>query len=140
MISFPSYENHTVYVPSYVPEDYIVTRVIAHDADINENALLSYQIVSGDDEGIFALDDSSGYLSMNIDYKVTHVHEMELGILVSDNGAPQLSTNAYLYIAFNETMNSTMEDSGETNKGENQRIANRNGIFLGILVVILLVT
>ena len=138
VILFPSDDNDTVTVSSYLRRHSIITHIIADDFDEKENAQLSYHIVSGDLEGIFELDDTSGYLSMKYDYKVTHVHTMELLILVSDNGTPKLSTSAHLYIAFNETMSEADESSLE-NKGKNESIAIIIGVLSGVLVVILLV-
>ena len=141
ILLFPSRDNNTVIMPSFLPKDFIVARILARDRDVGVNAQFSYHIMSYNyefyrDKWMFKLDNLTGILSMKVDHRVTQVRTMRVNIWVADSGRPQLFTQTDLYMVFNETM----PESGDSNDGNDARISNMIGILSGFLLAILLVT
>ena len=88
MITFPQENNRTFEISTKVPLGYNVTRVVVEDEDIGDNARISYSILSGDDGGIFAVDQDVGVISVTQDLSPIEYAEFWLRIIVQDHGTP----------------------------------------------------
>ncbi|KAK2148931.1 hypothetical protein LSH36_474g01048 [Paralvinella palmiformis] len=88
MITFPQENNRTFEVSADAPIGYNVTRIVVEDADIGDNARISYSILSGDDGGIFAVDPDVGVVSVTQDLSAIGYAEFWIRIIVQDHGTP----------------------------------------------------
>ncbi|ESO93788.1 hypothetical protein LOTGIDRAFT_105163 [Lottia gigantea] len=75
-----------------VPLGYHITTFTAIDADSGNNAVLFFNIVSGNNDNTFNIDAYSGrmYLTRTLDYERKAQYDLEIS--VSDAGSPSLST------------------------------------------------
>ena len=95
---FPSQNNNTVRISNEVPIGFVVCYVTARDADIVENARLSFSIYddSGNKhKGLFVVDSTTGAImttSEIVEYDDTLA---KLSVVVQDHGSPvQTATNS----------------------------------------------
>ncbi|XP_077575304.1 LOW QUALITY PROTEIN: protocadherin-10a [Stigmatopora nigra] len=82
--------------PGYLEPGYLVTRVVAMDADDGENARVTYSILRGNELGTFRMDWRTGELrtARRISHKRDSQGHYDLLIEVRDNGQPPLSSSA----------------------------------------------
>ncbi|XP_061536409.1 protocadherin-10a isoform X3 [Phycodurus eques] len=83
-------------LPRTAEPGYLVTRVVAMDADDGENARLSYSILRGNEMGMFRMDWRTGELrtARRIALKRDSQGHYDLLIEVRDHGQPPLSSSA----------------------------------------------
>lgn len=99
-------EGHIVeeMVPRAAPAGYLVTKVIAVDADAGHNAWLSYQIVEATQPNLFSVGLHCGEIrTMRPFVKVDDIKHTLL-VSVTDNGPEALSTTAAVNIAIEDGM------------------------------------
>ncbi|KAI4899928.1 hypothetical protein NFI96_006714 [Prochilodus magdalenae] len=100
----PAAQNGTALerLPRTAEPGYLVTRVIATDADDGENARLSYSVVSGNELGMFRMDWRTGELrtARRVVSKKRDPAQRpyELLVEVRDHGQPPLSASATISI------------------------------------------
>ena len=97
-ILFPNEWNHTVHVPYMTQVGNLVTKIQASDADLNQNSVLSYQITSGDDKGVFAIDEVTGDIKLQQDLMDHKDNRFALVVMVTDGGTPHKTTVSTLWI------------------------------------------
>ena len=78
-VIFPSNQNNTIYVTSAQRVGDVIGRVVAFDADEGENARLSYRIVNGNNDDVFAIDVATGVLSVRQSLSGAHSPAYEIG-------------------------------------------------------------
>ena len=98
MFSFPNRVNQTVQISNTAPLGHVVAQVQAHDDDTGVNARLSYHITSGNTGDAFAIDPTSGVITVDCDLDYLVGDEFQLQVLVQDGGEPQLSNKAKLFM------------------------------------------
>ncbi|XP_077427832.1 protocadherin-10a isoform X2 [Vanacampus margaritifer] len=83
-------------LPRTAEPGYLVTRVVAMDADDGENARLSYSILRGNEMGMFRMDWRTGELrtARRVTHKRDSQGHYDLLIEVRDHGQPPLSSSA----------------------------------------------
>ncbi|XP_061625933.1 protocadherin-10a isoform X4 [Phyllopteryx taeniolatus] len=83
-------------LPRTAEPGYLVTRIVAMDADDGENARLSYSILRGNEMGMFRMDWRTGELrtARRIALKRDSQGHYDLLIEVRDHGQPPLSSSA----------------------------------------------
>lgn len=73
-------------VPENVSAGADILIVQATDNDIGENAMIEYMITSGNDAGLFQIDQNSGQLSLasgkTLDYELKTKHRMQVCFLL----------------------------------------------------------
>uniref|UniRef100_A0A183H4V8 Cadherin n=1 Tax=Onchocerca flexuosa TaxID=387005 RepID=A0A183H4V8_9BILA len=83
----------------------MLTRFVATDSDSGDNGRISYQILSGNDYGIFALNSSSGvlYFEKNIDIEEMYLNDISKNLIIAavDNGVPARFNWTSVQIHFN---------------------------------------
>lgn len=87
-------------VPEASPPGVHVIRLVAEDRDRDPLQRLTYRIVSGNPEGFFALNSTSGLITTTarkLDRENQPEHILE--VLVVDNGEPELSSTTRVVIA-----------------------------------------
>ncbi|MBN1950892.1 MAG: cadherin domain-containing protein [Bacteroidales bacterium] len=93
----PILENQTFEFYEDQTEGIFIGHVVAHDPD---NDLISYEIISGENMDLFAVDASTGALFFNQIPGDTIPATYELLIRVTDNGVPELSDDALITVVF----------------------------------------
>ena len=135
-IIFPTVENSTVFVKRVLNTDSYITRIIATDLDQNENSRLNYHILSGDDDGILAIDSTSGVITCSRQFSAPDTgYQIQALIHVTDSGHPQLSNSTYLLIDF--SLAGEPVPLIEQSSARNANIVIIIAVLSGILMVIL---
>ncbi|XP_072529691.1 protocadherin beta-15 [Salminus brasiliensis] len=89
-------------VPLSAPKGYLVTKVVAVDADAGHNAWLSYHIVKATQPNLFSIGLHCGEIRTLRPFAGDDEPKQILVIAVEDNGPESLSTTAIVNIAFEE--------------------------------------
>ncbi|XP_038649494.1 protocadherin alpha-C2-like [Scyliorhinus canicula] len=90
-------------VPRSAYSGYLVTKVIATDADSGQNARLSYRVVQYANPGIFIAELSSGEVRTIRQFGSHDFTAQTLVIIVQDNGYPALSTSTTIEFSITDT-------------------------------------
>ncbi|XP_032384182.1 protocadherin-10b isoform X3 [Etheostoma spectabile] len=87
-------------LPRSAEPGYLVTRIVAMDADDGENARLSYSIQRGNENGMFRMDWRTGELrtARRVSVKRDPQQMYELLVEVRDHGQPPLSSSASVLV------------------------------------------
>ena len=99
-IDFPEGDNDTVTIPNSAKINQTLTTIRAHDPDAKENQRLTYTISSGNDDGVFHINENSGDIFLQKTVGSGDVMHYILTISVRDNGEDQFETSATLHIKF----------------------------------------
>ncbi|NXM79257.1 PCDB4 protein, partial [Serilophus lunatus] len=83
-------------VPVSAEAGYLVTKVVAVDADSGQNSWLSYQLLRATDPGLFVVGAQSGEVRLRRPVTERDAVKQKLVVLVRDNGRPPLSATAAL--------------------------------------------
>ncbi|XP_051784468.1 protocadherin-10a isoform X2 [Erpetoichthys calabaricus] len=88
------------HLPRSAEPGYLVTRIVAVDADDSENARLSYSILRGNELGMFRMDWRTGELrtARRVPSKRDPHHPYDLLIEVRDHGQPPLSSTSSILV------------------------------------------
>lgn len=125
-IIFPTEGNDTVEVSARVPTGYILSRVIATDSDLGNNAKLTYSIAKGNEEQIFDIDPNNGAVSVQRDLTGSEIRDNHrILLMVQDMGEPRKSAAAHMLIHVNRTKafvdwmdkHITLEDDPDSQSG-----------------------
>ncbi|KAK9754792.1 Cadherin domain [Popillia japonica] len=79
-----------------------ILQVMATDLDSGDNGKVSYSIIKGDNEGQFAIDENTGYLSVADKLDRETVSNYVLEILAKDHGVPVLSRQVMVNIEISD--------------------------------------
>ncbi|XP_017600852.1 PREDICTED: protocadherin beta-13-like, partial [Corvus brachyrhynchos] len=83
-------------VPVSAEAGYLVTKVVAVDADSGQNSWLSYHLLRASDPGLFTVSAQSGEVRLRRPVTERDTVKQKLVVLVRDNGKPPLSATAAL--------------------------------------------
>ncbi|GCB65966.1 hypothetical protein scyTo_0000519 [Scyliorhinus torazame] len=86
-------------VPQSAGQGYLVTKIIATDADSGQNARLLYQILESTDPSLFSVAGNSGDIRTNRSILEQDGPTCLLVFLVMDNGQPSPSTTATIFLS-----------------------------------------
>ncbi|XP_041050278.1 uncharacterized protein LOC121281399 [Carcharodon carcharias] len=103
-------------MPQLVYPGYLVTKVIATDADSGQNARLSYRLLEATDLSLFTVTLLSGEIRATRHFGDQDIITERLVLLVKDNGQPSLSCTAT--ISFTIVSNITEKHSGRTDEAK----------------------
>ncbi|XP_053101875.1 protocadherin gamma-B5-like [Hemicordylus capensis] len=135
-------------VPRSAEEGYLVTKVVAVDADSGHNAWLSYHLLQATEPGLFAIGAHTGEIRTSRPFSERDAAKQRLVILVKDGGQPPLSATANLNLVFAENFQEALpEMKNQSSDSENQSdlqfylvLALALISFLFLLTVILAIT
>ncbi|KAG8439000.1 hypothetical protein GDO86_005259, partial [Hymenochirus boettgeri] len=95
-ILYPSSDSDKAALYEFIPQSsskgYLVTKVIAVDADAGHNAWLSYHLHQVSDSSLFTIGQYSGEIRISRDFQDGDASRQKLVVLVKDNGSPSLSS------------------------------------------------
>ncbi|XP_072120747.1 protocadherin beta-15-like [Mobula birostris] len=102
IMSWKTTRSGTLHVPRSADPGYLVTRIIASDADSGKNAQLSFQLKQNSIPGLFIISHNSGEIKSVRRFKDSDATKQELIIHVKDNGYPALSASTTLTLTATE--------------------------------------
>ncbi|XP_044136927.1 protocadherin gamma-B4-like isoform X22 [Bufo gargarizans] len=91
------------FIPHFAEKGYLVTKVIAVDADSGHNAWLSYHLLQVPDPSLFTIEQHSGEIRIGRDFQDIDSSRQKIVVLVKDNGAPSLSSTVTLTLVVAES-------------------------------------
>lgn len=91
-ITQPALNNSSavVLLPKDAPSGYVVTQILARDADEGVNAELSFRISEG--VSMFSINRATGEIYLNQELNYKDYENLRITVSVSDNGRPSLTT------------------------------------------------
>ncbi|XP_038652225.1 protocadherin-10-like [Scyliorhinus canicula] len=104
-------------VPQSAGQGYLVTKIIATDADSGQNARLLYQVLKATDPSLFIVGLNSGEIRTARGILEQDSPTQTLVILVKDNGQPSLSSTATIHFSISGNVTEIFPESSnlETN-------------------------
>ncbi|KAM8994196.1 uncharacterized protein PRD47_014351 [Ara ararauna] len=99
LVLYPSQESSSPsseLVPISAEAGYLITKVVAVDADSGQNSWLSYHLLRATDPGLFAVGAQSGEVRLRRSVTERDTMKQKFVVLVRDNGQPPLSATAAL--------------------------------------------
>ncbi|KAM7140569.1 protocadherin gamma-B1 isoform 17-T17 [Molossus nigricans] len=97
-------------VPRAAQPGYLVTKVVAVDADSGHNAWLSYHVLQASEPGLFSLGLRTGEVRTARALGERDAARQRLLVAVSDGGQPPLSATATLYLVFADNLQEVLPD------------------------------
>nr|XP_060630198.1 protocadherin gamma-A6-like isoform X12 [Anolis sagrei ordinatus] len=89
---------------------YLVTKVVAVDADSGQNAWLSYQLTKATEPGLFTLGLHTGEIRTSRFLMEKDALKQSLVVLVKDNGQPSLSASVTVTVVLANSIPETLSD------------------------------
>ncbi|XP_062835539.1 protocadherin gamma-A6 isoform X14 [Anolis carolinensis] len=89
---------------------YLVTKVVAVDADSGQNAWLSYQLIKATEPGLFTLGLHTGEIRTSRFLLEKDALKQNLVVLVKDNGLPPLSASVTVTVVLANSIPQTLSD------------------------------
>ncbi|KAG9490991.1 hypothetical protein GDO78_006373 [Eleutherodactylus coqui] len=90
------------FIPHSAEKGYLVTKVIAVDADSGHNAWLSYHLLQVPDPSLVIIGQQSGEIRIGRDLSDLEALRQKIIILVKDNGVPSLSSTVSMNLVVAE--------------------------------------
>ncbi|XP_072256741.1 protocadherin gamma-B1-like isoform X27 [Pyxicephalus adspersus] len=90
------------FIPHSAEKGFLVTKVIAVDADSGHNAWLSYHLLQVPDPSLFIIGQQTGEISIGKDLTDLESLRQKIVVLVKDNGTPSLSSTVTLNLVIAE--------------------------------------
>ncbi|KAG8438996.1 hypothetical protein GDO86_005255, partial [Hymenochirus boettgeri] len=99
-ILYPSSDSDRAVLFEFIPHSsskgYLVTKVIAVDADAGHNAWLSYHLHQVPESSLFSIGQYTGEVRISRDIQETDALKQKISVLVKDNGNPSFSSTVTL--------------------------------------------
>uniref|UniRef100_A0A8V5GG49 Uncharacterized protein n=1 Tax=Melopsittacus undulatus TaxID=13146 RepID=A0A8V5GG49_MELUD len=99
LVLYPSQDSSPAsseLVPISAEAGYLITKVVAVDADSGQNSWLSYHLLKASDPGLFVVGAQSGEVRLRRSVTERDAVKQKLVVLVRDNGQPPLSATVAL--------------------------------------------
>uniref|UniRef100_A0A8C6JJU7 Uncharacterized protein n=1 Tax=Melopsittacus undulatus TaxID=13146 RepID=A0A8C6JJU7_MELUD len=101
LVLYPSQDSSSPsseLVPISAEAGYLITKVVAVDADSGQNSWLSYHLLRATDPGLFVVGAQSGEVRLRRSVTERDTVKQKLVVLVRDNGQPPLSATAAMRV------------------------------------------
>ncbi|XP_048371362.1 protocadherin gamma-B5-like isoform X2 [Sphaerodactylus townsendi] len=97
-------------IPRSADADYLVTKVVAVDADSGHNAWLSYHLLQATEPGLFTIGHHTGEIRTSRTFLERDAVKQKVVVLVKDNGHPSLSATVTLNLVFAENFQEALPE------------------------------
>ncbi|KAM9311553.1 protocadherin gamma-B1-like [Gastrophryne carolinensis] len=139
----PDAEGSTLFefIPHTAGKGYLVTKVIAVDADSGHNAWLSYHLLQVPEPSLFNIDQQTGEIRIGRDLPEVDSLRQKIVILVKDNGVPPLSSTVTLNLVVAESFQQVVPEikrQPRTNSSSNATFY--LVIAIGLISILFIVT
>uniref|UniRef100_UPI00398E4652 protocadherin-10-like n=1 Tax=Pristiophorus japonicus TaxID=55135 RepID=UPI00398E4652 len=119
-------------VPQSMYPGYLLTKVIATDADSGQNARLSYQLLEATDPSLFTVGLLSGEIKLNRHLLDKDIITERLVLCVKDNGQPTLSSTTTIFFSILSIVTEKPYERTETSR-ESEDFGDVNRYLITIL-------
>ncbi|XP_074147737.1 protocadherin gamma-A2 isoform X14 [Sminthopsis crassicaudata] len=106
--------------PRSAEPGYLVTKVVAVDADSGQNAWLSYRLLKATDPGLFSVGLHSGEIRTVRTFLDKDALKQNLIVAVTDNGEPPLSSTVTVTVAVADSIPEILSDLSSQTSSETQ--------------------
>ncbi|XP_074147750.1 protocadherin gamma-B1 isoform X26 [Sminthopsis crassicaudata] len=103
-------------VPRSAEPGYLVTKIVAVDADSGHNAWLAYRVIQATDPGLFSLGLRTGEIRTARALAERDAARHRLLVSVQDAGQPPLSATVALHLVFADSLQEALPEMKEENK------------------------
>ncbi|XP_040197405.1 protocadherin gamma-B4-like [Rana temporaria] len=133
----PDNEDSTIFefIPNNAEKGYLVTKVIAVDADSGHNAWLSYHLLQVPDPTLINIGQHSGEIRIGRDLQYTDSLRQKIVVLVKDSGQPSLSSTVTLSLVVAENFQEVVPEIKHT--PSNIDISSNATFYLIIAIVLI---
>ncbi|XP_002933686.3 protocadherin gamma-B2 [Xenopus tropicalis] len=122
-ILYPSSDTEGTALYEFIPQSsergYLVTKVIAVDADSGHNAWLSYHLLQTQEPSVVMIGQSTGEIRLARDFQETDSTRQKIVVMVKDNGEPALSATVTLNLIIAENFQVLPETNNKSVKLDN---------------------
>ncbi|KAM4036095.1 protocadherin gamma-B2-like isoform 50-T50 [Anomaloglossus baeobatrachus] len=130
------------FIPHSAEKGYLVTKVIAVDADSGHNAWLSYYLLQVPDPSILTIGQYNGEIRIGRDLPDIETLRQKIVVLVKDNGVPSLSSTVTLNLVVAENFQQVVP---EIRRQPNNSVTASNTTFylviaIGLISLLFIVT
>ncbi|XP_044133346.1 protocadherin gamma-B2-like [Bufo gargarizans] len=98
------------FIPHFAKKGYLVTKVIAVDADSGHNAWLSYHFLQVQEPSLFTIDQYTGEIRIGRDLPDMESLRQKIVVLVKDNGVPSLSSTVTINMVVAENFQQVLPE------------------------------
>eukprot|EP00079_Xenopus_tropicalis_P009529 XP_002933687.3 PREDICTED: protocadherin gamma-B2-like [Xenopus tropicalis] len=137
-ILYPSSDTEGTALYEFIPHSsdrgYLVTKVIAVDADSGHNAWLSYHLLQAQEPSVFTIGQSTGEIRLARGFQETDSSRQKVVVMVKDNGEPTLSATVTLNLIIAENFQVLPEINNKPIKLDNP---NNFSFYLVIAIAVI---
>ncbi|XP_043925011.1 protocadherin gamma-A4-like [Protopterus annectens] len=136
-------------VPPLAETNYLVTKVVAVDADSGQNAWLSYQLLRATDANLFKVGYHTGEIRTSGSVLAKEPSKQTLFILVKDNGQPPHSSTATVTVFIADSIPQSLLDTSSSSENRDQdsnitlylviSVISVSALFLCFIVIIVII-
>ncbi|XP_075061015.1 protocadherin gamma-B2-like [Mixophyes fleayi] len=123
------------FIPHSAEKGYLVTKVIAVDADSGHNAWLSYYIFQAPDSSFFNIDQRTGEIRVGRNFEDMDSLQQKIVLMVKDNGNPSLSSTVSLTLVVAENFQQALPDI--IHKPSNSKTSSNTTFFLVVSIALI---
>lgn len=98
VFTFPTEQNETVFLSKEFPKGHLVVSLRATDRDLGPNSRLTFALVASSRPNAFAVNASTGDVTVNDDLTDVAVETIVLKLVVADGGTPPLMERSTLHV------------------------------------------
>uniref|UniRef100_A0A6I8R7P0 Protocadherin gamma-C3 n=1 Tax=Xenopus tropicalis TaxID=8364 RepID=A0A6I8R7P0_XENTR len=113
-ILYPSQDSEAAsvfeFIPHFSTKGYLVTKVVAVDADSGHNAWLSYHLLQVPDPSFLIIGQNTGEIRITRDLQETDALRQRIVVMVKDNGYPMLSSTVTLNLVVAENFQQVLPE------------------------------
>ncbi|XP_072001804.1 protocadherin gamma-B7-like isoform X37 [Engystomops pustulosus] len=130
------------FIPHSAEKGYLVTKVIAVDADSGHNAWLSYHLLQVPDPTLFGIGQHTGEIKIIRELQDVENLRQKLVVLVKDNGVPSLSSTVTLNIVVAENFQQVVPEIKRqpTNSDKTSHVTFYLVVSIGLISCLFIIT
>ncbi|XP_072001784.1 protocadherin gamma-B7-like isoform X20 [Engystomops pustulosus] len=130
------------FIPHSAEKGYLVTKVIAVDADSGHNAWLSYHLLQVPDPTLFGIGQHTGEIKIMRDLLDAENLRQKLVVLVKDNGVPSLSSTVTLNLVVAENFQQVVPEIKRqpTNSDKTSHVTFYLVVSIGLISCLFIIT